>query len=128
MGTLSSVRLPLLLLALLFAGGSTMALASDLPELPRKSGCLACHKVESGKLVGPPLSWIAYRYKDDKKAGKQAILEAMEKGSNRKWLDYGFMIMMPPTSKKVSAETREQLVDYILALDPVKPEKPSWMK
>ncbi len=116
------------LLSLLFTGSSTAVWASDLPELPRKSGCLACHKVEGGKLVGPPLSWIAYRYKDDREAGKQAILEAMERGSNRKWLDYGFMVMMPPTSKKVSAEMREQLAEFILNLEPVEPEKPGWMK
>jgi len=120
----------LLLLSLmaLSMGDISVVMAADLPELPKKSGCLACHKVDGGKLIGPPFTWIAYRYKDDRAEGKKAILDAMANGSNKKWLDYGFMIMMPPTSRKVSAETRQQLADFILKLEPVEPEKPSWMK
>jgi len=118
--------LTMALLPFMFDGD--LIAAPDIPAFVTQSGCRACHKVESGKLIGPPLSWIAYRYKDDKATGKKAILDAMANGSNRRWLDYGFMVMMPPTSKQVSDEVRQQLVDYILNLEPAEPEKPSWMK
>jgi len=113
-------------LSLLLVNNSVVA--SEIPEFVTKSGCRACHNIERGKLIGPPLSWVSYRYKDDREAGKKAILDAMANGSNRRWLDYGFMTMMPPTSKKVSDDVRQQLVNYILNLEPAEPEKPRWMK
>ena len=44
----------------LMAAGSV--LATDMPELAKKSGCTACHKIDS-KLVGPAWMDVSKKYK-----------------------------------------------------------------
>lgn len=43
------------------------ALAADMPELAKKSNCVACHTVDK-KLVGPSWHDIAAKYKGEKGA------------------------------------------------------------
>jgi cytochrome c len=87
-------------------------------ETARQKGCLACHKIE-GKLIGPAFSWIAYKYKDDKKNGKNAIVDSIINGSKNKWV-MSWGIPMPPVKKITEAQCIE-LADYILSLDPIAP-------
>ncbi len=93
----------------LMAAGSSMA--TDMPDLAKKSGCTACHKIE-GKLVGPGWMEVSKKYKGD--AGAAAKLDAkVAKGGAGAW---GSM-PMPPNSPKVSDADIKTLVKFILGLD-----------
>jgi cytochrome c551/c552 len=97
------------------------ATASQPLEIARQAGCLACHKIQ-GKLIGPAFSWISYKYKDDKKNGKSAIVHTIINGSKNKWaMVWG--IAMPPMNKKTTAAQRTELAEYILSLNPVAPPR-----
>lgn len=86
------------------------AMAADMPDLAKKSGCVACHAIDK-KLVGPAWMDVAKKYKGDK--GAEAKLEAkVEKGGSGVW---GTM-PMPPNSPKVSAADTKTLVKFILGL------------
>jgi cytochrome c len=88
---------------------------SDLPELPRKAGCLACHGIEH-KIVGPAFTWIAYKYKDNRENGRQKIISTIANGSEGQWIRHHGGAMMPPMGKRVTEEQRSELADYILSL------------
>lgn len=110
--------------ALAIAGlGSSAVLAQGMPEVATKSGCTACHAVDK-KVVGPAWAWVAHRYKDqDKAEAKQTLVEQMEKGGKGNWNEYTGGVPMPPYGPRTSAEQRDQLAEFILGLDPVKPPK-----
>jgi cytochrome c len=92
----------------LMAAGSSMA--TDMPDLAKKSNCTTCHKIE-GKLVGPGWMEVAKKYKGD--AGAEAKLEAkVAKGGAGVW---GTM-PMPPNAPKVSDADIKTLVKFILGL------------
>ena len=91
-----------------------------MPPVAKKSMCTACHKVD-GKLVGPAFSWIAYKYKDDKKKGKQAIIDQIVNGGSRQWIRYTGGAMMPPLKDQTTEAERNELADFILSLEPVAP-------
>lgn len=91
---------------LMVAGG---AMATDMPDLAKKNGCTACHKID-GKLVGPSWKEVAAKYKGD--AGAAAHLDAkIAKGGSGVW---GKMPM--PPSPKLSDAERKELVTFILGL------------
>ncbi len=91
-----------------------------MPEVARKAGCVMCHKVES-KLIGPAFAWIADKYKDDKAAGKKAIVDQIIKGGNRKWIRYTGGILMPPYESTTTEQQRDELAEFIMSLEPVAP-------
>lgn len=92
----------------LMVAGSSMA--TDMPDLAKKSGCSVCHKID-GKLVGPGWMDVAKKYKGD--AGAEAKLETkVAKGGAGAW---GTM-PMPPNSPKVADADIKTLVKFILGL------------
>ena len=104
------------------------ALATDMPELAKKSGCIACHKIDS-KLVGP--AWMdvskAYNSNGATTTGKKVadilaehkaktaaawLQEKVAKGGTGNW---GTAPMIP-NSPKVSDADIKTLVEFVLGL------------
>lgn len=78
-------------------------------ELATKSGCTACHKIDT-KLVGPGYKEVAAKYKGDKKA-EAMLIEKVKKGGMGVWGP----IPMPPNAA-VKDEDVKTLVKWVLAL------------
>ena len=121
---------------LMVAGG---AMATDMPDLAKKSGCTACHSVEK-KVVGPAWRDVSKAYnkvgatgtavdpaaykvtqkvadilKEHGAASPEAWLEEkVAKGGKGNWFDNTAMIANSP---KVSAADIKTLVDFILGLE-----------
>ncbi len=96
------------------------ALAVDMPELAKKSGCVGCHAIDK-KLVGPGWMDVANKYKGAKTysfGGKdypleEGLLMKVSKGGSGNW---GTMAMPPQdASGKKQAEMTE-LVKFVLGL------------
>ncbi len=94
-------------LASAFAAGPAMA---DL-ELAKKSGCLACHSVET-KVVGPAWKDVAAAVTD-----RNRIINSIKKGSKGSWTAVTGGVPMPPYSPRVSDENIEKLADFIMSLN-----------
>jgi cytochrome c len=86
------------------------ASAADETDLAGKSGCLACHQVDT-KVVGPAYKDVAAKYKGDKSA-EAKLIEKVKTGGQGVWGD----IPMPPNSPMVKDEDIKKLVDWILSL------------
>jgi cytochrome c len=82
--------------------------------LAKKSGCLACHKIE-GKLVGPAWSDVSKRYKGDP-AAKANLVAKVKKGGKGNWTAVTGGVPMPPNSPRVSDADIDKLVTFLLAL------------
>ncbi len=82
--------------------------------LAKKSGCLACHKIDN-KLVGPAWKDVAARYKGDAEATKR-LIEKVSKGGKGNWTEVTGGAPMPPYSPRVSDEDIEKLVAFVLSL------------
>ena len=105
---MKSIAISMIAAAGLMVAGSAMA--AEMPELAKKSGCTACHAIDK-KLVGPAWLEVAKKYKGD--AGAEAKLEAkVAKGGSGVW---GTM-PMPPNAPKVSAADTKTLVKFIMGL------------
>lgn len=83
-------------------------------DLAKKSGCLACHKIET-KLVGPAWRDVSQRYKGDAGA-KGRLVEKVKKGGKGNWTEVTGGLPMPPNSPRVSDENIEKLVTFVLSL------------
>jgi cytochrome c len=133
---MKSIIVNMIAAAGLMVAGS--ALATDMPELAKKSGCTACHTIDK-KLVGP--AWMdvskAYNkvgatgtavdpaaYKVSQKvadilkehgAATPAVWleEKVAKGGKGDWFDN---TAMTPNAPKVSAADIKTLVEFILGL------------
>jgi cytochrome c len=133
---MKSIIVSMIAAAGLMVAGSAMA--TDMPDLAKKSGCNACHTIDK-KLVGP--AWMdvskAYNkvgatgtavdpaaYKVTQKvadilkahsaATPQAWLEEkVAKGGKGDWFDN---TAMTPNAPKVSAADIKTLVEFILGL------------
>lgn len=81
--------------------------------LANKSGCLACHKIET-KLVGPAWHDVSNRYKGDPDA-KARLIAKVKTGGKGNWTDVTGGITMPPYSPRVSDENIEKLVTFVLS-------------
>lgn len=93
----------------LMAAGSAMA--TDMPDMAKKSGCAACHAIDK-KVVGPAWMDIAKKYKGD--AGAEAKLIAkVSKGGGGVW-GVTPMPAIDPSGKK--QDDIKQLVQFILNL------------
>jgi cytochrome c len=92
---------------LMFAGN---AMATDMPDLAKKSGCVACHAIDK-KLVGPAWSDVGKKYAGDANA-EAMLLEKVAKGGKGTW---GTMAM-PANSPKVSDADIKTLVEFVLSL------------
>jgi cytochrome c len=94
-----------------------------MPEVARKAACISCHKI-AGKRTGPAFAWVAYKYKDDKEAGRKAIIDQIINGSEGKWTEYTGKVIMPSYGATTTEEEREQLADFIMGLEPIAPPEP----
>jgi len=95
--------------AALAVSTAAFAAADDGEALFKKSSCTSCHNVAK-KSVGPSLSDIAAKYKDDK--GAQAMLEAKVRNGGKG--SFGSM-PMPATAKSVSDESIKTIVSWVLS-------------
>ncbi|MGA9667338.1 MAG: c-type cytochrome [Gallionella sp.] len=134
---MKSIIVGMIATAGLIVAGSAMA--TDMPELAKKSGCTACHTVEK-KLVGPAWRDVSKAYNKvhatgtavDPKAYNttqtvEAILKEHGKATPEEWLeekvakggkgDWFTNTAMIPNAPKVSAADIKTLVDFILGLE-----------
>jgi len=81
--------------------------------LANKSGCLACHRIET-KLVGPAWRDVSKRYQSDPGA-KAHLISKVKSGGKGNWTDVTGGIAMPPYSPRVSDGDIEKLVLFILS-------------
>jgi cytochrome c len=86
------------------------AMAADMPDLAKKSGCIACHAIDH-KLVGPAWMDVAKKYKGEKGASAK-LFTKVAKGGTGTW----GKVPMPPNSPKVSDADIKSLVKFILGL------------
>lgn len=102
-------------------------LATDMPELAKKSGCTACHKIDS-KLVGPAWMDVSKKYKGVKEyafsptgsaaAGakkmslEEGLIMKVSKGGTGNWGS----VPMTANSPKVSDADIKTLVHFVLDL------------
>lgn len=93
---------------------------SDLPlnhdaglALAQKSGCLACHKIET-KLVGPAWQDVSKRYKGNPEA-RARLIAKVKAGGKGNWTEVTGGVTMPPYSPRVSDQDIEKLVDFVLS-------------
>ncbi|MDH5323962.1 MAG: c-type cytochrome [Gammaproteobacteria bacterium] len=86
----------------------------DILSLARRSGCMACHKVEV-KVVGPAWKDVAARYAGVATA-KQTLTNKIKMGGKGNWTQVTGGIAMPPYSPRVSDSNITILVDFILSL------------
>jgi cytochrome c len=92
----------------LMVAGSAMA--ADMPELAKKSGCTACHAIDK-KVVGPAWAEVGKKYAGDAKA-EAMLVEKVAKGGKGTW----GQVAMPANSPKVSDADIKELVKFILTL------------
>ena len=106
---MKSIIVSMVAVAGLMVAGST--LATEMPELAKKNGCVACHKIDT-KLVGPAWMDVSIKYKGDATAADM-LLNKVSKGGKGTW---GTMPMpaQDPTGAK-QADIKE-LVKFILGL------------
>ena len=78
-------------------------------ELAKKSGCLACHSIET-KMVGPAWKEVSKKYAGDATAAEQLIVK-VKKGTNGTW----GTVPMPPNAT-VKNDDIKTLVDFVLSL------------
>jgi len=98
----------LALTGLMVAGS---AMATDMPALAKKNGCVACHSIDK-KIMGPAWMDVSKKYKGDKGAEAKLIAK-VSKGGSGVW---GKMPMpaIDPSGKK--QDDIKQLVQFILSL------------
>jgi cytochrome c len=87
------------------------ALATDMPELAKKNGCIACHSIDK-KLMGPAWMDVSKRYKGDPKA-EARLIEKVSKGGSGNW-GKAAMPAIDASGKKQG--DIKQLVEFILSL------------
>lgn len=98
-------RALILVPALLLAGTAT---ASE--ELFKKSGCVACHKVDQ-KLVGPALKDVAKKY-----AGQAGAADALAKKVRAGGTGVWGSVPMPPAPTTVNDADLKAAIEWVLSL------------
>lgn len=105
---MKSIVVSMIAAAGLMVAGSAMA--TDMPEIAKKSNCTSCHAIDK-KVVGPAWMDISKKYKDD--AGAEAkLITKVAKGGSGAW---GSM-PMPPNAPRVKEEDIKTMVEFILGL------------
>jgi cytochrome c len=92
--------------------GSMPSMAADQAaamELAKKSGCLACHTVDT-KLIGPAWKDVGKKYAGNKAAAGQ-LADKVKKGGTGVW----GAIPMPPNTAVKDADIKT-LVQFVLSL------------
>lgn len=81
------------------------------------NGCIECHRVKA-TVVGPSWLEIAKRYKElPKNKARSLLVYSVKKGSRGKFVTWKGGYGMPALENRVSDDTIERMVDYILDLD-----------
>ena len=106
---MKSIIVSMVAAAGLMAAGSVLAV--DMPELAKKNGCVACHKIDT-KLVGPSWVDIANKYKGDKDAADKLLVK-VSKGGSGAW---GTMPMPPQDAAGKKQDDMKELVKFIMSL------------
>ncbi len=92
-------------------------LAADLFKLAHMNGCIDCHRL-AATVIGPSWKAIAERYKGTpREEARNLLIERVKKGSKGNWMTMKGAAGMPALENRVSPETIETLVDYILSLN-----------
>lgn len=105
-----------LLLAIAAAGSMLVAAQANAVDaaaakaLAQKSGCLACHSVET-KVLGPAYKDVAAKYKGDKTAEAKLVAKVKAGGSGV----WGPM-PMPANSPQVKDADIKTIVEWVLSL------------
>jgi cytochrome c len=134
---MKSIIVSMIATAGLVVAGSAMA--TDMPELAKKSGCTACHTVEK-KLVGPAWRDVSKAYnkvgatgtavdpaaykvtkkvadilkENGAKTPEDWLRKKVAAGGNGDWFD---TVKMTPNSPKVSDADIKTLVEFVLSLE-----------
>ena len=134
---MKSIIVSMIAAAGLMVAGSAMAV--DMPELAKKSGCTACHTVEK-KLVGPAWRDVSKAYnkvgatgtavdpaaykvtkkvadilkENNAKTAQEWLQHKVAKGGKGDWFD---TTAMTPNSPKVSDADIKTLVEFVLGLE-----------
>ena len=111
------------------SGAGTTQAAVEMPELAKKNGCTACHKIDA-KMVGPAWRDVAKKYRGVTEyayspkgsaapdAQKHPLVEGMmmkvSKGGSGNW-GGAAMIANDPTGKK--QDQIKELVEFVLGLE-----------
>jgi cytochrome c551/c552 len=87
-------------------------------KLAQMTGCIECHTVTTAS-IGPSWMAVAARYKAVPRADTRALLiDSVMNGSKGKWIGWRGDEGMPPLRRRVVKEDVEELVDFILTLNP----------
>ncbi len=105
---MKSIVISMLAAAGLMVAGSAMA--TDMPELAKKSNCTSCHAIDK-KVVGPAWMEVSKKYKGQADAEAKLITKVAKGGSGA----WGSM-PMPPNAPKVAEADIKTLVEFILGL------------
>jgi cytochrome c len=110
------------------AAFATAAMAAEMPELAKKSGCTACHAIDK-KVVGPAWMDVSKKYKGVKEmtatltdgtvakgSPKDVLTQKVHKGGKGNWTAVTHGVPMPPYSPRVSDADISTLVDFVLGL------------
>ena len=123
---MKSIIVSMVAAAGLMAAGSVLA-TTEMPELAKKSGCTACHKIDT-KLIGPAWMDVAKKYKgvkeyaysptgsanpDAKKMSlEEGLIMKVSKGGSGNW----GTVPMTPNAPAVKPENIKTLVHFVLDL------------
>ncbi len=104
---MKSIIVSMVAAAGLMVAGSAMA--TDMPAVAKKHGCVACHSIDK-KVVGPAWMDVSKKYKGDATAAAKLDTKIAKGGSG----NWGSMPM--PATPKATDEERKELVDFVLGL------------
>lgn len=103
------------------AAGDTGSM--NVQKLLQTHGCSACHAATTLR-VGPPWSWIAWRYKNKPaKTSLDAIAQFIITGGKGNWTKWTHGVTMP-AHPKLSREQARAIAKWIVSQPPAKPPKP----
>src|SRR5512146_897124 len=100
---MKSIVMSMIAAAGLMVAGSAMA--TDMPELAKKSNCTSCHAIDK-KVVGPAWMDISKKYKGQADAAAKLETKVAKGGAGAR----GSM-PMPPNAPKVSEANIKELVE-----------------
>ena len=107
---------------------AVQASGAEMPDLAKKSGCVACHAIDH-KVVGPAWMDVSKKYKGAseitatltdgsvaKGSPKEVLTQKVHKGGKGNWTAVTGGVPMPPYSPRVSDADISTLVDFVLGL------------
>lgn len=105
---MKSIIVSMAVAGLMVAGS---AMATDMPELAKKSNCTACHAIDK-KVVGPAWQDVANKYKGQADAADKLLVKVSKGGSG----NWGSMPMPANDPTGAKQADMKELVKFILGL------------